>query len=190
MTTQTRRTGWLLWCLAVAALAWPVAAEAQSDTVVYYYTEAVGTVRMTTDGSGAVLARYDDPPFGAPSAAPPPPAEPRRFAGKERDAETGLDYFGARHYSNQTGRFTTVDGPSLQIELAMTNPQRWNRYAYAGNNPLRFVDPDGADFWDFVNGVSDAMRANFALGIGRSAGGNSDFVIGQRVGDLSGVSSR
>jgi RHS repeat-associated protein len=122
-------------------------------------------------------------PFGEPYPPSAPVVETRRFGGKERDAETGLDYFGARHYSSLNGRFTTVD-PVLQIELALTNPQRWDRYAYAGNNPLRFIDPDGADFWDFVNGVSDAMRANFAFGIGRSTGGNSDFVIGQRVGDV------
>ncbi len=143
MTRRTTRVGRLLWGLAVATLAWPVAAAAQSDTVVYYYTDAVGTVRMTTDGSGTVLARYDDPPFGAPSAAPPPPVAPRQFAGKERDAETGLDYFGARYYSNQTGRFTSVD-PVLDANRALHNPQLWNRYAYGLNNPLKFVDPSGA----------------------------------------------
>ena len=64
------------------------------------------------------------------------------FAGKERDTATGLDYFGARYYSSQTGRFPIVD-PLLEIDRNLVDPQRWNRYAYALNNPLKFTDPDG-----------------------------------------------
>jgi RHS repeat-associated protein len=56
--------------------------------------------------------------------------------------ETSLQYFGARHYASQTGRFTTVD-PVLDLDAASVDPQRWNRYTYALNNPLRFTDPDG-----------------------------------------------
>ena len=60
------------------------------------------------------------------------------------DARTDLarSYFGARYYASQTGRFTTID-PLLGIEDALVNPQRWNRYMYSLNNPLRYVDPDG-----------------------------------------------
>jgi RHS repeat-associated protein len=58
---------------------------------------------------------------------------------KERDNETGLDYFLARYYSASQGRFTGVDiaGPNL------INPQSLNKYAYTLNNPLRFVDRNG-----------------------------------------------
>jgi len=60
---------------------------------------------------------------------------------KERDTETGLDYFGARYYGSNLGRFTSPD-PLLESGRAI-RPQSWNRYAYVLNNPLRFVDPDG-----------------------------------------------
>ena len=63
----------------------------------------------------------------------------RQFTGKERDSESGLDYFGARYYGSALGRFTSAD--PLGGELA--NPQSLNRYAYALNNPLRFTDPTG-----------------------------------------------
>jgi RHS repeat-associated protein len=59
---------------------------------------------------------------------------------KERDAETGLDYF-ARYYSGAQGRFTAVD-PSMKSWL-FHNPQSWNRYAYSLNNPLRYIDTNG-----------------------------------------------
>jgi RHS repeat-associated protein len=66
-----------------------------------------------------------------------------RCTGKERDSETGLDYFGARYMSSAQGRFTTPD--PLMASARASNPQTWNRYAYTLNNPLRYVDPDGMD---------------------------------------------
>lgn len=65
------------------------------------------------------------------------------FTGKERDGETGLDFFGARYLSSAQGRFTSPD--PLMASAKTSNPQTWNRYAYALNNPLRFVDPDGME---------------------------------------------
>src|SRR5262245_57932305 len=108
----------------------PAVARAQ-DEVVYYHTDAVGSVRMVTDATGAVLARYDYLPFGelcptTPCVAPPNP-DVRQYAGKERDPETALDYFGARYYAFGTGRFTTVD-PLLNQQKALVDPQPWNRY--------------------------------------------------------------
>ena len=131
----------------------PATARAQ-DTVVYYHTDAIGSVRAITDSTGAEIARYDYLPFGELwPASPPAPADVRQFAGKERDSNTELDYFGARHYRYQSGRFTTVD-PVLNIDAALTDPQRWNRYTYVRNNPFRYVDPDGRaieSLWDVFN---------------------------------------
>jgi RHS repeat-associated protein len=81
----------------------------------------------------------------------------QKFTSKERDSETGLDYFLARYYSSTQGRFTSPDdftgGPTeLFAEVAPHNPtfyadiaepQSLNKYAYCLNNPLKFVDPDG-----------------------------------------------
>ncbi|MGH9627245.1 MAG: RHS repeat-associated core domain-containing protein [Bryobacteraceae bacterium] len=64
-----------------------------------------------------------------------------RLTGKERDAEIGLDYFGAGYFSGAQGRFTSPDKPLLdQFE---NDPQSWNLYSYVRNNPLTFVDPNG-----------------------------------------------
>ena len=65
------------------------------------------------------------------------------FTGKDRDAETGLDYFGARYMSAGQGRFTSPD--AKQSSAKLDNPQSWNRYSYTDNNPLAFVDPDGKE---------------------------------------------
>ena len=122
----------------------PTTARAQEE-VVYYHTDAIGSVRMITSETGGLIGRYDYLPFGElVPIAPPAPSDPRQFAGKERDAETGLDYFGARYHRAQSGRFISVD-PVLNLEAALIDPQRWNRYSYALNNPLRIVDPDGRE---------------------------------------------
>jgi RHS repeat-associated protein len=66
----------------------------------------------------------------------------QQFTSKERDSESGLDYFLARYYSSAQGRFTSVD-PLSGKEYA---PQSWNRYVYTINNPLNYFDPDGLDW--------------------------------------------
>jgi RHS repeat-associated protein len=64
------------------------------------------------------------------------------FTGKERDAESGLDYFGARYYGSSMGRFSSPD-PGWFLAADLANPQSLNQYAYVQNNPLSMVDPDG-----------------------------------------------
>jgi RHS repeat-associated protein len=72
------------------------------------------------------------------------PAFWSQFTGKERDNETGLDYFGARYYSGAQGRWTSTD-PILISNQRLVYPQRWNLYSYSSNNPLAFIDPDGKE---------------------------------------------
>lgn len=65
-----------------------------------------------------------------------------KFTGKERDAESNLDFFGARHYASSLGRFMSPDPLGGHNE----DPQTLNRYAYVRNNPLSLTDPTGLDF--------------------------------------------
>jgi len=65
----------------------------------------------------------------------------QKFTSKERDDETGLDYFGARYYSSTQGRFTSPD--EFWKDSQVADPQSWNKYAYARNNPLKYIDPEG-----------------------------------------------
>ena len=106
----------------------------------YYHTDVIGSVRAITDETGAVVIRHDYAPFGE-EKDPDMTGDAMRFAGKELDPETGMNYFAARYYRNAWGRFASVD--PLQVPVAMTDPQQWNRYAYARNNPLAFTDPSG-----------------------------------------------
>ena len=77
-----------------------------------------------------------------------------RSTGKERDAETGLDYFGARYMSSNMGRFMSPDPGNIGADPK--NPQSWNMYSYVVNNPLKFTDPTGLYcYWGKGNGKDD-----------------------------------
>jgi RHS repeat-associated protein len=123
----------------------------------YLHTDALGSTRVVVDAaSGTVVRRMDYWPFGleknglisnetphrtAADGYGVRQSPTHRFTGKERDAETGLDYFGARYMSAAQGRFTSPD--PLLASGRPEDPQSWNRYAYTLNNPLRFIDPSG-----------------------------------------------
>jgi RHS repeat-associated protein len=123
----------------------------------FFTTDGLGSTRLITDNSGSATWTYDYLPFGDelqqstngrtastyPSGSyPHPPSGPGlEFTSKERDAETGLDFFGARYFSSAQGRFTSPDKPL--IDQDPTDPQSWNLYGYVRNNPLRFSDPTG-----------------------------------------------
>jgi RHS repeat-associated protein len=72
-----------------------------------------------------------------------------RYTGKERDAESGLDYFGARYYASTMGRWMSpdwADKPEAVPYSDLTNPQSLNLYGYVNNNPLSRADADGHDY--------------------------------------------
>jgi RHS repeat-associated protein len=139
--------------LALASsLTLPVLAS-QGDVVEYYHLDGLGTVRAVSDANGDLIASenrdylpYGEQWCGTGPCSGVPAGQSLRFTGKERDAETGLDYFGARYYGAGIARFTTVD-PVYTWQDNLVDPERWNRYAYARDNPLRYVDPDGRSVW-------------------------------------------
>jgi RHS repeat-associated protein len=124
---------------------------AQDSGTTYLTADHLGSTRLVTDGGGNPVHRFDYMPFGEDlsgfgnrnliasynmSAVPT-----EKFTGKERDAETGLDYFGARYFSSAQGRWTSPDKPFADQHIE--DPQSWNLYAYVRNNPLRLVDDTG-----------------------------------------------
>jgi RHS repeat-associated protein len=120
-----------------------------AERIRYVHTDALGSIRALTDEAGNVVERHDYLPFGeewcgTAACGSTAPGQPRRFTGKERDVETGLDYFGARYLQPGMGRFTATDS-RMSMGEATLNPQKWNRYTYALSNPFRYVDPDGRE---------------------------------------------
>ena len=120
----------------------------------YLTSDHLGSTRVVTKSDGSVKARYDYLPFGEeiPSTIGGrsnvtgyggADTTRQKFTQKERDNESGLDYFAARYYTSAQGRFTSTD-PSM-ASARTVDPQTWNRFVYVINNPLRYVDPSGTE---------------------------------------------
>jgi len=117
----------------------PSAATELTDTKTQYYqADFLGTTQLVTDEEADIVYRADTRPYG--QTKQPPPDVDRLFTGKTRDT-TGLDYFLARYYDSRLARFLTIDPADGSANPLL--PTSFNRYAYANNNPLRYVDPDG-----------------------------------------------
>jgi RHS repeat-associated protein len=123
------------------------AIASQQDAKVSYLTsDHLGSPRINTDANGQVIARHDYQPFGEEISRASYGADSTRqkFTSYERDNETNLDFAKARYHNSNLGRFQSPD-PVLISKLRIRNPQIWNSYSYAGNNPLRYKDPDGLE---------------------------------------------
>lgn len=128
----------------------------------YLFADALGSTRLETDAVGGSGRCTDYAPFGSempqsiggrsgcygnmsyPSGTPD--EFNTKFTGKERDAETGLDFFGARYFSSAQGRWTSADWSAIPEPIPyakLDNPQSLNLYQYSLNNPLSLRDDDG-----------------------------------------------
>jgi RHS repeat-associated protein len=124
----------------------------------FHLTDPLGTRRMQLSGEIASLGQpetdFQSLPFGdqlntfpdryAPASADD--STPLHFTGKERDTESGNDYFGARYYASSMGRFMSPDWSAKVTPVPyakLSDPQSLNLYAYVGNNPMTRFDPDG-----------------------------------------------
>lgn len=97
---------------------------------------------VATDATGNVVWKESYKPYGEKQRNEPASRDGKNkigFAGSPHDASTGLSYMGARYYNPVIGRFMGVDPVGFQEG----NVHSFNRYAYANNNPYKFVDPDG-----------------------------------------------
>jgi len=112
----------------------------------FYLNDPLGSRRAQTDAAGFPEQTCQNLPFGDQlycSGSLTSPTE-HHFTGKERDQESGLDYFGARYMSSNMGRFMSPD-PSQLFYADLSDPQSLNLYSYGRNNPLVNVDPTGLD---------------------------------------------
>jgi RHS repeat-associated protein len=111
----------------------------------YYFSDHLGSHGVIYSQTGTTCEQdIDYYPYGGVEndyCAGSGVSQNYKFTGKERDPESGLDYFGARHHASALGRFMSVDPSRLSIERF--NPQSWNRYTYVYNNPLKLVDHNG-----------------------------------------------
>src|SRR5262249_1063546 len=120
--------------------------EYPSGDVSYYFSDHLKTASVITDAAGTVKAESDYYPWGGELQFVANDSNHYKFTGKERDSESGLDYFGARYYSNGLGRWVSADWSAMPEPVPYADfgdPQSLNLYGFVGGNPASKVDPDG-----------------------------------------------
>lgn len=138
------------------------------EDLTYYHPDVVGSpIASTTHPAGLLSWKENYKPYGERQVKSTLAGiNNTRFASKPEDEESGLAYFGARYYDPTLGRFMGVDPVAPNPEQAHSI----NRYAYANNNPYKFVDPDGRipvdTVWDAGNIIYDVGK----IGVGYFTG--------------------
>ncbi len=128
-------------CLAVA-LQLSCCVTAQASQITFFVNDLTGSPVAAINDDGQVIWRENFKPYGERMLNQADAAENNIwFAARHQDADTGLTYMGARYYDPRIGRFLSTD----PVRFSEGNVHSFNRYAYANNNPHRFVDPDGKD---------------------------------------------
>lgn len=135
------------------------------DSMHFYHGDHLGSAQLLTNWGGWPIWSGTYLPFGA-EWTPTITENHLKFTGKERDSETGLDYFGARYNASTIGRFMTPDSVSYSNRK---NPQSWNLYAYALNNPVSFRDADGHEIVCANNAAQCQKDAATATGNAEAA---------------------
>jgi RHS repeat-associated protein len=162
----------------------------RDDERFYYIKDHLGSIRITVDQNNEITNGQDYLPLGSifREYNIASTNEKYDFTEKERDTETGLNYFGARYYDSDLGRWTSVD--PLADKYPGLSP-----YNYIANNPLRYYDPDGRGIKEFFQGIAKAISFDVTVGFqvglsgnvyGRNIGGNINIISTSILsGDLS-----
>ncbi|HLD07239.1 MAG TPA: RHS repeat-associated core domain-containing protein [Candidatus Nanoarchaeia archaeon] len=145
-------------------------AKRVNGEIFYFHNDHLGSATVVTDAQGNIVEekRYD--PFGVELAG----SSKIGYNSKELDRDTELNYYGARYYAADFGRFVTPD----TVKDSLGNPQSLNLYAYTLNNPMKFTDPSGnqaAPAFYLRPGNSDSAEyfAGYMYGVGNGIVGTA-----------------
>jgi RHS repeat-associated protein len=136
-----------------------VAVLPAGSTPLYYEEDFLGSSRVIVQSNGTLCYDADFTPFGGERAYTSTCSQNYKFEGKERDAETQNDDFGARYYSWRIGRWLSSDWSGIPTPIPyanFTNPQTLNLYSMVADDPESFADLDGHSGWSWFGGRTPA----------------------------------
>jgi RHS repeat-associated protein len=151
--------------------------DGQVDRARHLVTGVQSHLLAVADNAGELLAAYSYGPFGEilDQSGADAAGFDRLFNGKIFDRATGLSYYGYRYYDRLSLTWTQAD-PLYRFapDLAYDQPRRMGLYTFSGNNPLRYVDPDGRFFNALVGAVVGAFIGTVIEGVRQLAAGDFD----------------
>lgn len=119
----------------------------------YYLTDGLGSVVGLTDSNGTVVDTYKYEPYGSIASSTGTVVNPWRWEGYYFDSSTGLYKVGERYYGPGTGRWLQRDAIDSPLDIS-----GWNRYLYAGDDPVNNTDPTGECWTIFCHPIR-ALKA-------------------------------
>jgi RHS repeat-associated protein len=156
-----------------------VVANSTDAKVNYLTADHLGSPRINTDQNGTVIARHDYMPFGEEignigGRNNGIDSVRKQFTGYEKDSESDLNYAKARYQDPNLGRFNSPD-PAKMTKARISDPQHWNLYVYARNNPIMLIDITGEFPWTFYvrSFIQEAQKGPVA-GDGRGPSTSSE----------------
>ncbi len=146
---------------AAVSLTPPAMPVQEAASILYFHPDHLGSTNVLTDAAGQVVSEIVYHPFGSPRyrhEAPKAGIDPHYlFTDCEQDEESGLQHLEKRYYLSSVGRLLSYDNWASDVNL--TGP-----YAYARNNPLRYVDPRGMDPTESSDDESESSPAKEPVG--------------------------
>ncbi len=155
----------------------------ESSSQYFYHSDHLGSAQLVTNQDGEVYQRIEYTPYGETwidmrTNITALYDVPYRFTAKELDSETGLYYYGARYLDPKYSRWISTDpalgdyipaaGKANAKDMAnlpgmggIFNHINGNLFAYAANNPVRYIDPDGNFFGSFYANEKFKETLNF-----------------------------
>lgn len=135
-----------------------------SNGISFRHFDHLGSPSVMTDHNASITERTEFFAYGEERLRTGPFRLAYTYTDKERDSDSEFNYFGARYFTASLGRFISPDPKSAGADIH--NPQSWNSYAYALNNPHRYIDQNGkwpteihnAVLNGAFNGLSEAQR--------------------------------
>jgi RHS repeat-associated protein len=151
----------------------------QDGNTYFALNDWLGTKRAELSAAGC-LETFGSLPFGddLTPLGNCPDASEQHFTGKERDTESGLDYFGARYYASSMGRFMSPDWSAKEDPVPyakLDDPQSLNLYSYVYNNPLSRNDPEGHCPWCVSALIGAATGAGVQVAV--------NYITGRPLGE-------
>jgi len=136
------------------------------NTTTYYHGDQIGSSRLLTNGNGYPVWQGTFLPYGE-EYTTQITTNHYKFTEKERDSESGLDYFGGRYYSSVLGRWVSADWSATPVPVPYADffdPQTLNLYGYVRNLPTSKIDADGhgdamTHYWQCQGRSSPDCRA-------------------------------
>lgn len=128
-------------------------------TTEFHHNDLLGSPVVTTDNRGQSVWTQRYLPYGEQMDEIADIAKLHTgYTGKPHDEDSDLSYYGTRYYFPFIGRFISPDPAAVNPEMPIT----FNRYAYAANNPYKYVDPDGR--------LPDGVEQVIGYGVGYAIG--------------------